>query len=243
MAPNTQAAERKEFTKQFASITFTVLSIIQGLAFQALVGKVIEACKQDYSWELAIFLTHATLCLMIILRVFQTYTSAALAYRMWRADVWDLLSIFMIGVFEFAMVDAVSSVVTAPTAFYRLYLAFAGLAVIATYRAYQRSPELEGQTKAQHTREVRIQTANLKLVGILLASAYIAAAWLFFGWPSFPFASIGVSLASSLLLFRHMAMAISAMFAPSDATPKDGIEPTRQRPNVDSISNKSQRSV
>ena len=92
----------------------TVLGIIQGLALNQLAEKMM---RSDYAAALPTdrwLWLHFALCLLILIRVFQTYLLAALDYTGWRTSFYDALFIFAAGLLQYWVFDALDQSAARP---------------------------------------------------------------------------------------------------------------------------------
>jgi hypothetical protein len=92
----------------------TVLGIIQGLALNQLADKMMRGSYADALPGNRWLWLHFALCMLILIRVFQTYLLAALDYTGWRTSFHDALFIFAAGLLQYWVFDALEQSAAAP---------------------------------------------------------------------------------------------------------------------------------
>lgn len=88
-------------TSNWVNIVSAVISIIQGLAFNYLAGRLPEIYQHSRATGDLILLVHFLLCFAILLRIFQTYVTAVLDYNFGLPSFFEILLIFVIGALEY----------------------------------------------------------------------------------------------------------------------------------------------
>src|SRR5215469_11498679 len=92
---------KRRLLANWVDIVLTVISIIQGLAFNDLVILFPPIYEYTVRTGQPIVLVHFLLSLALLLRVFQTYVTAALDYDDWQPSFVDVLIIFAVGFVEY----------------------------------------------------------------------------------------------------------------------------------------------
>ena len=106
MTPEHAASKLK---KEFFQITLAVLGIIQGLSLNQLAEKIVKGDNAVMASSNILCNIHWFLCLMILIRVFQTYLLASLDYSDWQTSFTEVVSIFIVGILEYWVFDALYS--------------------------------------------------------------------------------------------------------------------------------------
>lgn len=92
----------------WVAIVLSTISIIQGLAFNYLVTNLDLIITHTQKTNNYILLAHFILSFALLLRIFQTYIVAALDYDDWKVSLFDILTIFVVGVFEYYLFSSLS---------------------------------------------------------------------------------------------------------------------------------------
>ncbi len=92
---------KEKLLANWVAIVLATISIIQGLAFNFLVINLPNIIDHTYNTKNYLLLTHFLLSFALLLRVFQTYITAALDYDDWKVGLFDILTIFIVGTLEY----------------------------------------------------------------------------------------------------------------------------------------------
>lgn len=88
------------------TLTFGILGVIQGLAFTKLAEGIPKLRSMRGNSQQICTVLHFTACLMIVIRVFQTYAAGAFSYEQLNVGLADVLSIFGVGLLQYWIFDA-----------------------------------------------------------------------------------------------------------------------------------------
>lgn len=153
-------------------ILFFILSIIQGLAFTKLLESSFDVLESvRFGWYSVSIALHAILCFFIIIRLFETIFLGFLDYDEAVSSIYEVILIFLIGAFEYWLIDSLNDF-SAYTFYSRLIL----LAIITilgyTLAIIKVTSKSNRQTVfssySAYRRELLLQLINLSVPLILL---------------------------------------------------------------------------
>lgn len=97
---------QEQLITNWVAIVLAVVSIIQGFAFNDLVIRFLPIYQYSRTTGDVHVLVHYVLSFVLLLRVFQTYLTAALDYNPWTPRLFDVLIIFIVGAIEYFIFSA-----------------------------------------------------------------------------------------------------------------------------------------
>jgi len=179
--PN-QTGVRAAFRANLVNIVLSVISIIQGLAFNDLANRFSKIYDLGFQSEKLALIAHFLLCFALLLRIFQTYVTAALDYQRWNLGFFDLLAIFVIGLMEYFVFSALDPAKNFDANVFHSRLiilsAFACLAYTRALIVLHRSRFTQDAYYSEyHEYEMRLQLVNLLgslfLVGVSIYAIFM----------------------------------------------------------------------
>ncbi len=99
----------KKLSSEFTNVTITVLSIIQGFAFNQLAEIFSANSDVILSFKNPIYSFNFLFCFLILIRIFQTYMLAAIHYTNWRVSFTDIVSMFVTRFLQFWIFSTLSN--------------------------------------------------------------------------------------------------------------------------------------
>lgn len=175
-ATDTARSARERFKTDFTQIMLTVLGIIQGLALNQLADKMMRGSYADALPGNRWLWLHFALCMLILIRVFQTYLLAALDYTGWRTSFYDALFIFAAGLLQYWVFDALEQSAAAPQELHLRAGTLVSLASAIHFFALLRiwfGSELTDKSADHRRREIWLQIWNTLLAGLCAASCWV----------------------------------------------------------------------
>ncbi len=169
-ATDTARSARERFKTDFTQIMLTVLGIIQGLALNQLADKMMRGSYADALPGNRWLWLHFALCMLILIRVFQTYLLAALDYTGWRTSFYDALFIFAAGLLQYWVFDALEQSAAAPQELHLRAGTLVSLASAIHFFALLRiwfGSELTNKSADHRRREIWLQIWNTCLPGFV----------------------------------------------------------------------------
>jgi ribosomal protein S18 acetylase RimI-like enzyme len=190
---------QQQLLTNWVAIILAVLSIIQGLAFNNLVVQFPDIYKYSRTGGDIRVLIHFFLSFILLLRIFQTYVTAALDYNPWLPNSFDVLIIFVIGALEYFLFSTLNP----PSAFnvaqyHSRLMLISVLGIFGYLGAMIRIKEDLFPGYKVFAREVRLQIVNIIGVAIVLA---ISALIVVFPTMRFGIQTVLVSIAMATLIF------------------------------------------
>ncbi|HWN10028.1 MAG TPA: GNAT family N-acetyltransferase [Pyrinomonadaceae bacterium] len=160
------------------NIVLTVVSIIQGLAFNYLATKFPEVYLNARVTGNYLIITHFALCFMILLRVFQTYLTAVLDYNFGLPSFMEILLIFLIGGLEYFLFSSLSVAGFNVASFHKRIIVLCLLGIVGYSIAMRHLTQHDYlfELRKDYSREFRLQIAN---IGGLLALLGISFSLIF----------------------------------------------------------------
>jgi len=164
------------YYNNFVNIVLAVVSIVQGLAFNDLATRFPKIYPSgDY-----IIIAHFILCFVLLLRIFQTYVTAALDYDNWELGFVDIFIIFVVGLLEYFVFSSLVEKDFKISDFHGRLLVLSTLALAGYLRTlrklYKNRFSGDGVEPQYYEAEVRLQCANL--LGIVLSQSISIYIWL-----------------------------------------------------------------
>lgn len=165
---------QEAYRSNFVNIVLAVVSIVQGLAFNDLA----QRFPKIYSSEDWTVIAHFILCFVLLLRIFQTYVTAALDYENWDLGFIDIFIIFVAGLLEYLVFSSLIPGNFNISDFHQRFLILCTLAFIGYARAiaklYWNRFSGVGVPRQYYEAEIRLQIVNLLVVAIAMSiSVYI----------------------------------------------------------------------
>ena len=149
---------KKRLKDNWVGIVCTMVSIIQGLAFNNLVllfPPIFANLESTGSW---LMISYFFLSLIILFRITQTYITAALAYSEWKVNLEDIFIIFLLGFIEFFVFSTLDTKIFNVIVYYERLSIITVFAVISYSLAFRK-------LKKTGNKNYRLQR-NLQFVNI-----------------------------------------------------------------------------
>lgn len=161
---------QEQLLTNWVAIILAVLSIIQGLAFNNLVIQFPDIYQYSRSSGDMKVLIHFFLSFVLLLRIFQTYLTAALDYNPWLPNFFDVLVIFVVGALEYFLFSTLKGLALFDIAQYHSRLTLISILGILGYLgALIRIREDLFPRYRDYAREVRLQVINIIGVAVVLS--------------------------------------------------------------------------
>lgn len=200
---------QRRLLANWVDIVLTVISIIQGLAFNDLVALFPPIYDYTIRTGQPIVLVHFLLSLALLLRVFQTYVTAALDYDDWEPSFIDVLIIFAIGFIEYFIFAGLTVPRFDAVNFYER-LSIATVVACAGYvQAYVRLKEPDFPSYQEYHREQRLQIGNITGIMVILA----VCAFIIIGPAQPPVVYTVLGGLSALILIANMQYSLAVTFS------------------------------
>jgi ribosomal protein S18 acetylase RimI-like enzyme len=157
---------QEAYRSNFVNIVLAVISIVQGLAFNDLA----QRFPKIYSTGDFMLYAHFILCFVLLLRIFQTYVTGALAYNDLKLNVFDILIIFVVGLLEYFVFSSLSPENFNISDFYKRFLCLCALAFVAYLEAIRKLCfDNTGVSPENYGKVIRLQTANLAAIIVVIS--------------------------------------------------------------------------
>jgi len=157
----------RNFRGNWTAIVLAVISIIQGLAFNDLAGRLQDILGYTLKTHDLVLAAHFLLCFVLLLRIFQTYVTAALDYDDWVPRFSDILLIFVIGLIEYYLFSSLTNPSFPVHTFHKRISILSVLALAGYLNAYFSLRETGFATYLSYRRERRLQAANIAGVALV----------------------------------------------------------------------------
>ncbi len=157
---------QRRFLESWVDIVLTVVSIIQGLAFNDLVIRFPAILENALSAREYQVLGHFVLCFAVLLRLFQTYVTAALDYDEWTVGFFDIFLVFVIGAVEYFVFSTLTPTNFDVVGFHIRISIISLLGIVGYLGAWLRLKEEAFPTYLQYHREAHLQSVNI--IGVVL---------------------------------------------------------------------------
>jgi hypothetical protein len=152
---------RRNFQSNWTAVVLAVISIIQGLAFNDLASRLQTILGYTLGTHDLVPAAHFLLAFILLLRIFQTYITAALDYDEWATNFPDVLPIFVIGLLEYHVFSSLTVPSFLVTQFHKRISIVSVLAMIGYVRAFASLQEPMFTTYEAYRRERRLQAVNI----------------------------------------------------------------------------------
>jgi hypothetical protein len=179
------------------SVVLALLGVIQGLALGRLADKMPNGSHRDpasANSQKAMSAVHFAACFVIIIRVFQTYTSAAFAGAPF--GLIDLISMFVVGMLQYWIIDALSNNNEPPS---RLHFRILFLGVLAII--------LHGQTWFRFVQQKRLDQVTFEKWDVAIAAVIVLFCLVGHRSTSAPIKAL-MSLLIGILLIVNIAISV-----------------------------------
>ncbi|PIZ00479.1 hypothetical protein COY62_02325 [bacterium (Candidatus Howlettbacteria) CG_4_10_14_0_8_um_filter_40_9] len=157
----TNSDSNKRLAENWVGIVLTVISIIQGLAFNNLVTRF----PKIYAYTLATLdpkiVMHFVLSFILLLRVFQTYVTAAIDYNDWTPRFFDIILIFVVGALEYFLFAALTTPVFDVKSFHLRLITISGFGLIGYLNALVDLRNKSSLSEKMISREIGLQFVNI----------------------------------------------------------------------------------
>lgn len=189
----------RNFQSNWTAILLAVISIIQGLAFNDLAGRLQTILDYTFATHDLIPAAHFLFSFILLLRIFQTYVTAALDYDEWTANFPDILLIFVIGLLEYHVFSSLTVPGFFVKEFHKRISIVSVLALIGYIRAYASLKEPMFGTYEAYRRELRLQAVNVGGIVAVLSISMVVV--LTHSLPNIIYSMVG-TLAAAILAFN-----------------------------------------
>ncbi len=202
---------QSRFYNSWVDIVLTVVSIIQGLAFNDLVVRLPDIYaftvkNNDYQ-----LIASFVFAFVILIRLFQTYVTAALDYDEWSISFFDLFLIFVIGAVEYFVFSALVPDQFSIKEFHIRVSIISILGIIGYLGAILRLKEELFPSYFDYRKEIQLQSVNI--TGVILVQAISTFIIFSSPQPAWIYA-IGGLISATILLF-NVYYSIKMTFSPS----------------------------
>lgn len=212
---------RRNLAQNFVNIVLCLVSVVQGLAFSFLTTRLPAIWDYTVSSHDWVYIAHYALCFILILRVFQTYTLAALEYYTWSVGFIDLFMVFAVGSLEYVLFDTLSLPRFDASRFYTRFLVLCLAGLIGYVMAFIRVGS-SIQEKRVVLRERLIQSINMAILAVASATCSFV---LSFATQS-TLGPIIASMTISAMLVANMAASLGLTLRSIKSTRDDSAGPT-----------------
>lgn len=169
----TVSRAQKRLFENWVGIVLTVVSIIQGLAFNDLAAKLPDIYSFTVRTNNYAPLAHFIVCFVVLLRLFQTYVTAALHYEEWDVNIFDLILIFIIGEAEYFLFSTLDAPSFEIKAFHARLSIISTLGTIGYLSVIFRLKRARSSNH-EYEREIKLQLINISGTAIVqLISIFI----------------------------------------------------------------------
>ncbi len=199
----------RNFQGNWTAIVLAVISIIQGLAFNDLAGRLQMILSYTEATHDLIPAAHFLLAFTLLLRIFQTYITAALDYDEWATNFADVLLIFVIGMLEYHVFSSLIVPGFAVMQFHKRISIVSILALIGYIRAFGSLKEPMFANYQGYRKERRLQAMNI--AGVAAVQAISLLILLTHTLPSAVYV-ICAAVAAAILAF-NMGYSMNATFS------------------------------
>lgn len=202
------------FYKNWPSIVLAVISIIQGLAFNDLAARLQITLTYTFSSRDFVPAAHFLLAFLLLLRVFQTYITAALDYEEWATNFYDVLLIFVIGLLEYYLFSSLAVPGFKAAEFHKRLSIVSGLALAGYLSALLRLRQPAFPSYSAFRKERRLQLANV--AGVVVMLGISASVLLLPGLPQVVLTAVGILGAAVLGTNSAYSIAVTFSALPAD---------------------------
>lgn len=201
---------QQQLLTNWVAIILAVLSIIQGLAFNNLVVQFPDIYLYWQTTGDIKVLIHFCLSFVLLLRIFQTYLTAALDYNPWFPNFFDVLLIFIVGALEYFLFSTLKSLgAFNVTQFHSRLCLISVLGMFGYLLALFRVREDHFPSYKDYRRDVRLQVLNITGVALILSVSV-----LFLVFPTIGNRKqIALALVSTLVLTANILFSLRITFS------------------------------
>jgi ribosomal protein S18 acetylase RimI-like enzyme len=201
---------QQQLLTNWVAIILAVLSIIQGLAFNNLVVQFPDIYQYSRTTGDIKVLIHFGLSFVLLLRVFQTYLTAALDYNPWSPNFFDVLIIFIVGALEYFLFSTLKSLTGFNVIqFHSRFSLISVLGMFGYLAALFRVREEYFPSYKDFRRDVRLQVINILGVALVLSISV-----LFIVFPAMSSRTqVALALISTLVLTANILFSLRITFA------------------------------
>lgn len=212
----------KRFLENAPGLILTVIGIVQALVFQQLVQKApyILLHPRDI-----VVLAHWVLAFAVLLRIFQTYVTAALHYETLVYHLIDILVIFGLGVLQYLAYEALPNQggKLNPVGYHLPLAILTGVGLFGYVRMLCRLPESGTRPIGERERERVLQYGNILGTSVVCAAS-LSALWIRGAYLLIPV------LVSTAAVLANMSLSIRMTFSTPDFTTAIADEPVASLP-------------
>lgn len=165
----TKSRAQSRFYHSWVDIVLTVVSIIQGLAFNDLVVRLPSIYEYTISKNDFQLIASFIFSFVILIRLFQTYVTAALDYDEWSVSFFDIFLIFIIGAVEYFVFSALTTDQFDVQVFHTRVSIISILGIIGYLGAILRLKEELFPSYFDYRKEIQLQSVNI--TGVILVQA------------------------------------------------------------------------
>ncbi len=201
------------FQHNWTGIILAVISIIQGLAFNDLAGRLHTILDYTLETHDLVPAAHFLLAFTLLLRIFQTYVTAALDYDEWATNFPDVLLIFIIGLLEYHVFSSLAVPGFNVAQFHKRISIVSVLALIGYIRAFASLQEPMFTTYEIYRTERRLQAVNIG--GVFAVQTISLVILLTHSLPSAACALAGIVAAAVLAFNIHYSLRVTFSLRPS----------------------------
>jgi ribosomal protein S18 acetylase RimI-like enzyme/uncharacterized membrane protein len=162
---------QEQLNINWVGIVVEVLSIIQGLAFNDLVSRFPEIYEHWRTTGDYLLIAHFLLSFILLLRIFQTYLTAALDYNLWTPRLFDVLVIFIIGSLEYFVFSSLTVENFDVSRFHQRLSLISLFGIIGYVNAIRRVKEETFSSYRDYIKDMQLQAANIAGVLVVLAAS------------------------------------------------------------------------
>lgn len=211
----TNSDSHKRLAENWVGIVLTVISIIQGLAFNDLVTRF----PKIYAYTIATLdpkiVMHFFLSFVLLLRVFQTYVTAAIEYKDWVPRFFDVILIFVVGALEYFLFAALTTPAFDVKSFHLRLIAISALGLIGHLNAIADLRKNSSSSQKRISREIGLQFVNIMgIIAVMTISGLII-----FASPLTDNSYSILALLASLMIAFNIIFSLTITF-PKRRTPK-----------------------
>ena len=202
---------QNRFYSSWVDIVLTVVSIIQGLAFNDLVVRlpaIYDYTVQNNNYQL---IASFVFSFVVLIRLFQTYVTAALDYDEWSVSFFDIFLIFIIGAVEYFVFSALIVDNFDIRDFNRRISIISILGIIGYLGAILRLKEELFPSYFDYRKEIHLQSVNI--IGVILVQ--MSSTFVIFSAQKADWVYALNSLISSIILSFNIYYSLKMTFTPS----------------------------
>lgn len=207
----TKSRAQSRFYHSWVDIVLTVVSIIQGLAFNDLVVRLPSIYEYTISRNDLQLMASFIFAFVILIRLFQTYVTAALDYDEWSVNFFDIFLIFIIGAVEYFVFSALTTDQFDVRIFHARVSIISILGIIGYLGAILRLKEELFPSYFDYRKEIQLQSLNI--TGVILVQAISTFIVFAPAQPNWVYTTGG--LLSAAILSLNIYYSLKVTFSPS----------------------------